>query len=461
LRSNTFYITYANDLDAFIPEVWAAESLMILRSNMVVANLVHRDFQDEIAKFGDVVNTRQPATFKAKRKLDTDDVTVQDASATNVPVKLNQHLHTTFLIRDGEESMGFKVLREEYLEPAILSIAEQVDAILLGQVYQYLANATISGQLGTSPDEDTVIGVREFMNTLKVPMQGRNCILTPSLEADLLSVTEFVEADKVGDNGTALREGSLGRKFGINFFTCQNAPSIASGNTTVAWAVNNGAGYAIGATSILVDGQSADITAGSWCTIAGDMVPQRITAVTGSPATAITISPGLKSAVDDDAVITIYTPGAVNLVAGYAADYAKAIVADGFSVSPKVGQLTTFGASAAAKYAQLDTAESPTTTSIELDRPLDAALTNDDVIGIGPAGEYGFCFHRNAIALVSRPLQAPAKGTGALSAVVNYKGVGIRVTITYNGTKQGHLVTVDLLCGVKVLNTSLGGVMLG
>ena len=50
---------YENDLDAFVPELWAHQGLAILEENMVMANLVHRDFEDTIAKFGDVVNTRR------------------------------------------------------------------------------------------------------------------------------------------------------------------------------------------------------------------------------------------------------------------------------------------------------------------------------------------------------------------------------------------------------------------
>jgi hypothetical protein len=42
---------------------------VILEENMVASNLVHRDFQNEIAKFGDVVNTRRPGMFKIKRKV--------------------------------------------------------------------------------------------------------------------------------------------------------------------------------------------------------------------------------------------------------------------------------------------------------------------------------------------------------------------------------------------------------
>jgi hypothetical protein len=55
----------------------------------------------------------------------------------------------------------------------------------------------------------------------------------------------------------------------------------------------------------------------------------------------------------------------------------------------------------------------------------------------------------------------PRPGTGALSAVVNWNDLSMRATITYQGTQQGHLVTLDLLCGVAVLDTNLGCLLLG
>jgi len=55
---------YANDNDAFIPEIWAMEGLRILEANLVMAGLVHRDFSASVANFGDVVNTRRPANFR-------------------------------------------------------------------------------------------------------------------------------------------------------------------------------------------------------------------------------------------------------------------------------------------------------------------------------------------------------------------------------------------------------------
>lgn len=453
LVSTLILTSYANDLDAFIPEVWAQESLMILEANMVAGNLVHRDFENQIAQFGDVVNTRQPSTFVATRKDLGDTVTVQDAIATNVPVKLNQHLHSSFLIRDGEESKGFKNLVTEYLYPAVLSIAQAVDEIVSMQAYQFLDNS--AGKIGTALTKDTVVDLRGVMNINKVPVGSgqRNLILTAQQEVDLLKVPDFVNAEKVGDDGSALREGSLGRKFGFDIFTCQNSPSIATGNTLVTGAINNAGGFAKGTTVLVVNGFSAAIISGAICTVDG--VPYKIASTTGGATpTGITLTTGLIRAVANAAVVVVYTPGAINNAGGYPIDWAKNLTVNGFTVSPKTGQMISINSEL------FGALTSPTTTSILLDRPNQSAISNSDVVGLGPAGNFGLAFHRNAIALVTRPLATPRAGTGALSYVAQFKGLSIRVTITYDGNKQGHLVTVDLLAGVKVLNKALGSALL-
>ena len=78
----------ANDNSAYIPEKWAFESLIILRENMVMGNLVHTDFSNEVARDGDVVHTRRPSDHDVINKTDDDDITVQDATAADVQVKL-------------------------------------------------------------------------------------------------------------------------------------------------------------------------------------------------------------------------------------------------------------------------------------------------------------------------------------------------------------------------------------
>jgi hypothetical protein len=457
-----FVLLYSNSLDAFVPELWAQESLAILEENMVIGNLVHRDFEEKIAAFGDTVNTRKPAEFTAKRKGVNDDVTVQDASATNVPVVLNQMVHVSFLLRDGEESKSFKDLVVEYLQPAMLAQARFVDRVLLGQYSQFLANcAGKLGGLSSSTAQAYILEARKVMNIKKVFESGRNLIWTPTAEANVLGTEMFLSAEKVGDDGTALREASLGRKLQFNHFMCQNMGSVPAGNVdTVTGAINLAAGYQPGTVTMTVDGFSAAIGANSFITVAGDGTPLRVVStVGGATPTSITVkAPGLTHAVANDAVVTVIDPGAVNLSAGYDAGYDGYITYDGFTNTPCVGQMVSFGTSSSnAVYTIVDV----TSTTMLLDRPLEAAIANDDALNVGPAGDYNFAFHRNALALVIRPLAAPRVGVGALSSNVTYNGASMRATITYNGTKQGHLVTLDMLMGVKVLDSNLGCLLLG
>lgn len=454
--ARAWLLAYANDIDAFIPELWANESLMILEENMVLASLVHRDFEPIIAQFGDIVNTRKPADFTAKRKTNADSVTVQDATAANVAVPLDQHFHVSFLIKDGEDSKSFKQLVEEFVRPAMIANARAVDTVLSGQVYQFLANA--AGDLETAADKAAIIDTRRIMNENKVIERPRNLVVGTQAEADLLNVEAFTDADRVGDDGTALREASLGRKFGFDIFMAQNTPEISSQGTIVSGTLVNEAGGSVkGDTTITVDGGTvaADIPLGSWVQIAGDDAPQRVTAIVGDPVTELTIAPGLYSAIVDNAAVTVYDEGEVDGL--QAVGFAKEITVDGFVAGDlEVGRLVAFGVQTQV-YAII---EVNGIVGITLDRPLDLAIADNDNVNVGPEGSFNFAFHRNALALVNRPLAVPRAGTGALSAVSSLNNISMRSVITYDGDKQGHLVTLDLLVGVKPLDVALGAVML-
>jgi len=446
-----------NDIDALIPEVWAQEALMVLEANAVAAGLVYRDFEDEIAQFGDVVNAHRPRKFSTYRKGYDDDVVTQAAVADNIPVPLNQHLYTSFIIKDGEESKSFKSLRDMYLVPALEAINQAMDVMVLGQVYNFLGNSV--GKLGTALDEDIVVDVETKFNTLHVPPGARWGLLTPQAKGQMSKIDKFTDAQRIGDDGSMIRTGALGFLYGTNWVMAQNAPSISADREVATTALT--AAAAAGATSLVVTAFTTghDAHLGGWLTVAGDMTPQKIVSATDGTET-IVITPGLKYACLDTAVVTIYVPGAVNLPANYVAGWPKPVVIETVTVAPENGQLLSFDdpAAVAAFTSESAYAVMPgaSITSVLPEVPLRAATPDEHAVGLGPSGNYSFCFHPEAIALVTRPLAAPAAGTGALAYVASYNGLSIRVVITYDGVKQGHLVTVDMLCGIKVLNTDLG-----
>ena len=48
------------------PQIIANEALMVLQANLVMANLVHKDYSKEFVKVGDTITVRKPAKFIAK-----------------------------------------------------------------------------------------------------------------------------------------------------------------------------------------------------------------------------------------------------------------------------------------------------------------------------------------------------------------------------------------------------------
>ncbi len=460
---NPFVLPYANNTDPLVPELWAMETLVILEENMVIANLVHRDFENELARFGDVVHTRRPGEFEGLRKTKDDDVTIQDATATDVLVPLNQHIHISFKISDEESSLSFQDLVDIYLRPAGLGAARAIDRITLGQFVQFAEAGNIAGRLGfldATNGKDFILETREVMNINKAYMEGRRLILNPQTETELLKLDIFTSAERVGDEGTALREASLGRKLGFDMFMSQNMTSVMAGQTSGLGEVNNAAGYPAGTTVMTVDGaglSTANMPLGTWFTVEGDNVPHRLTAFTGDPHTSITFTPALQRSVVDNADITFVIPGAVNFAAGYGVGYAKEITIDGFTVAPQVGQPVRF----ANQNFVYTIIKGNGLVGITLDRPLDQAIADNDRAALYPVGNYNFAFHRDALALVVRPLALPKAGVGAISGTMNDRGLSVRSTITYDGRGQGHLVTLDMLCGVAILDTDLGAVLLG
>ncbi len=457
----------ANDNDSLIPELWANESLAILEENMIIGNLVYRDYSPMVAKFGDTVNTRKPNEFLAHRKVNADTVTIQDATSTNIPVRLDQWSHTSFMIMDGEESLAFKDLVNEYLKPAMLAQARFVDQCLYGRMGHFLPYCAGGlGSMTTSNGRQYILDTRNKMNINKADVDGRSLLLSPNSETTLLNMDLFTQAQMVGDGGTALQNATLGKKLGFNMYMAQNTPSVPLANATyLAGAINSATGYPAGTTSFTVDGLSAAIVANTWITIAGDMTPLRVVSTTGGATpTAIVTDRAIRTAVADNAVVTVYKPAAVNFGAGYAAGYAKAITVayTGSIAQPAVGQLVSFGTGnpTAATTPVYMVAQVPSATTIVLDRPLDYAIADTDKVHYGPQGDYNFAFTKNAISLVSRPLATPRAGTGALSAAVNYNNIGMRATITYNGEKQGHLITLDLLFGTALLEVKDGAILL-
>ena len=212
------------------PEVIAREALMVLRNNAVMAKLVHRDYSDEyVGAVGDTITVRKPATFVAN-EFDGN-IQVQDATETGVAVVMDKHLDVSFAVTAKQMTMDIADFSTQLLVPAMQAFADKVDKYLIG-LEAGATNRVPHGDGVIAPAD--MIAARKFLSENAAPLSDRRFVVGATAEADLLGNELFVSAEKVGDAGTALREASLGKKFGMDIYVDQNiakngnyTPSIA------------------------------------------------------------------------------------------------------------------------------------------------------------------------------------------------------------------------------------------
>ena len=212
------------------PDLIAREALMVLRNNAVMANLVHRDYSgDFVGAVGDTITVRKPATFVANEYNGS--INVQDATESGVSVVMDKHLDVSFAVTAKQMTLDIADFSKQLLVPAMQAFADKVDKMLIALEAE--ATARVPHDTGAINPVD-MIAARKCLTERAAPLADRRFVVGAAAEADLLVSDLFMSADKVGDNGTALREASLGRKFGMDVYVDQNitkngdyTPSIA------------------------------------------------------------------------------------------------------------------------------------------------------------------------------------------------------------------------------------------
>lgn len=202
----------------FIPEIWAAEALGALKANTVMARLVNRNYEDEVAQAGDIVHVPKRGTLTVNDKAANTGVTLQTPSASVVNVTLNKHKEVSFLVEDVAKAQANQDIIQGYINDGIMVIAEQLDTDLLALYSGLTTHTAIDATAGLG--ENDVREARRLLNSSKVPLTNRHLVLHEDAEKELLGIEKFVSAT-FGADGDAIREATIGRRYGFNFFMDQ------------------------------------------------------------------------------------------------------------------------------------------------------------------------------------------------------------------------------------------------
>jgi len=204
-------ITSANVATAIVKLV-AVDALPALMSNLVMGNLVNRDYEPTLAQAGDTVNVPIPPTLVANNIAEGGTVQTQNPSLGNAQIVLNTHVEATFQIPDVTKVLAVPDLLKLYMQPAVVALAERIETDLLGLYAQFTSN-TIAGMPGVAVTEATVDSAETALFQAKVPASAaKYLVVDPVAYSAIRQIPRFSEYYSAGEAGLrALVEGAVGK----------------------------------------------------------------------------------------------------------------------------------------------------------------------------------------------------------------------------------------------------------
>ncbi len=142
-----------------IVKLVAADALPALMGNLVMGNLVNRDYEPTLAQAGDTVNVPIPPTLMANNIAEGSAVQLQSPNLGNAAIVLNTHAEATFQIPDVTKVLAVPDLLKLYMQPAVVALAERIESDLLGLYPLFTANTAV-GTAATAITEAVVDSAR-------------------------------------------------------------------------------------------------------------------------------------------------------------------------------------------------------------------------------------------------------------------------------------------------------------
>lgn len=395
------------------PTVIANEALMQLENNLVMGKLVHREYKKEFVKVGESVSVRKPVKFEVSSGATRVNQDVQEASTS---ITVDQRKHVSWKFSTQDLTMKIDEYSERYIQPAMIALANNVDAALTGLYKGVFANV---GTAGTTPTSFLDFGAAaQRMDEMAVPTELRRLVLNPAASlkaADMLKGLYNPELVK-----GAIRGRTIGPLAGFDTYMDQNIKR----HTTGVW----------GGTP-LVNGASQSVTYAA------------ATHTYGSTSQTLNVD-GLTAttgAVKQGDVFTIAGVNSVNPVSKEDTGVLQEFVvqADGTASGTGTIALTI----------------SPAIITSGPFQTVTAAPADNAAITLRASHTSNLAFHKNAFALVTCPLELP--DGAAWKAQQSANGLSVRVVKDYDIDSDDEIIRIDILYGVKTLYPELACRLLG
>jgi len=400
------------------PSIIAKEALFHLENNIILGDKVHRQYKKEFVKIGDTVTIRKPVKFIVSTGATRVN---QDVIEQTTSIVINQRKHVSWKFSAQDLTLTIEEYAERYIKPAMIVLANTIDQAVAQEGSNAFFNSV--GTPGTTPADFTALAdVARRMDDEPVPDDGQRCLVVNP-------AARWALADGLGGTGTGgvfnadivhgmVRRGKLGELANFDIYGDQNIVTHTVGTHSGTPLVND-ASFTNDTNVIAFD------------------------AMTGTVADVLVVGD----------VIQIANVNSVNDVSkqstGVLQDF---VVLANVATTAGAGNITVF-----------PTLVDGTAGSTAPFQTVDALPANNAAITIVGASAaqvpQNLGFHRNALALVTVPLELP--DSAVFKARADWRGYSIRVIKDYDITEDEEIIRLDVLYGVKAIYPELGVKLVG
>lgn len=224
-------ITSTNVANAIVKLV-AVDALPALVGNLVMGNLVNRNYESVLAQAGDTVNVPIPPTLTANNIAEGGSVQTQNPSLGNAQIVLNTHAEATFLIPDVTKALAVPDLLKLYMGPAVIALAERIETDLLGMYPFFTANTAV-GSSNTPLTEAVLDSAETALFAAKIPQgEPKYLVVSGGAYGGLRQIPKFQSWQNTGQQGiNAIIEGEIGKLKDLFILRSQYVP-VTGGTST-------------------------------------------------------------------------------------------------------------------------------------------------------------------------------------------------------------------------------------
>lgn len=199
----------------FIPKVWSARLQENLHKALVFGSLCNRNWEGEIAQWGDTVHITNLSDITVRPYTPNTDIEEpEQLSGEDVTLVIDHGAYYNFFLNDVDAAQARADLMDAAMRNAALKLAEDTE--------NYIMNVILEGA-GTKndttiPDDDVytlLLFIKAEMDMKHVPKYNRKLIVPAMIESKLLMDSRFL----LGSSGeNRLAEGSIARVAGFDIY---------------------------------------------------------------------------------------------------------------------------------------------------------------------------------------------------------------------------------------------------